>query len=67
MLDAYIIDAIKELERQQELEDRRRLRLELPRIEPRLPRDEVTEESWGPVVIPLNPPSNEDEREEDAA
>lgn len=55
MLDAYIIDAIRQQEqdRQREFEEGRRLWLEIP---PPLPRDEHDDEEEaerGVVVIPL--------------
>ncbi len=61
MLDAYIIDAIRQEELAREREfDRRRIYLELP-LPPRLPppnidgerRDE--DEHRGPVIIPFSP------------
>lgn len=69
MLDAYIIDAIREQEEARERAfDRRRARLELPLPLWDMPRrddsagDEEVER--GPIVIPLNRPSTP---EEDAA
>jgi hypothetical protein len=58
MLDAYIIDAIRQAELDREAEfERRRVRLELPLPIPReIPRraPEIEDER-GPIVIPLNP------------
>jgi hypothetical protein len=67
MLDAYIIDAIRqaELDREREFQ-RRRVYLELPlpsrRPEPRREETDMSD----PIVIPLNP-DREDEVEDDAA
>ncbi len=67
MLDAYIIDAIREeeLEREREFE-RRRIWLELPLPPPvqKKPDDEAQEER-GPIVIPFRPEMGIEE--EDAA
>ena len=66
MLDAYIIEKIKqeELERQQRSDEGRRIWLERPRPSIEEPRDaEDAEADRGTIVIPLHP----DDVEEDAA
>lgn len=59
MLDAYIIEQIREEELKREREfARRRIWLELPLPPPPPPRDhryEIGEEQHGPVVIPFSP------------
>jgi len=64
MLDAYIIDAIRqeELEREREHE-RRRVWLELPLPPPPAPREKKDEhqDERGPVVIPFSPDIREEE------
>ncbi len=64
MLDAYIIDAIREeeLERERAFE-RRRIHLEVPVWEepPRRRQRPSDEADRGPVVIPLDPPSYEED------
>jgi hypothetical protein len=66
MLDAYIIDAIRqeELERERDFE-RRRVWLELPLPPPPERRDVPTDEEGGPIVVPFRPEIGE--REENAA
>jgi hypothetical protein len=61
MLDAFIIEQIKqeELERQQRQDEGRRIYLELPR--PRADEDRKRDEpEMGPIVIPLYPEIGED-------
>lgn len=66
MLDAYIIDAIRQEEEERERQfERRRIRLELPIHRPRDDRNErekqydrrrpEEEQERGPIVIPLDP------------
>ena len=62
MLDAYIIEKIKqeELERQRQFEEGRRIYLELPQNWREEPRQEEEEEQGGPIIIPLHPDDVED-------
>lgn len=60
MLDAYIIDAIKQEEarKREEANEGRRLWLELPMEAPGYPEEQSEEQpppSSGPIVIPLSP------------
>jgi hypothetical protein len=70
MLDAYIIDAIRQEQEERERDfARRRIQLEIPVYrEPPPSREEYAEEDEdfdrGPIVIPLNPSNSP---EEDAA
>ncbi|MEL7372389.1 MAG: hypothetical protein AAFN74_25925 [Myxococcota bacterium] len=65
MLDAYIIDAIRRQEREQQ-QERERIWLDLPVETPisRDPRDEITNPDGHMIIIPLNDP---DSAEEEAA
>ena len=62
MLDAYIIEKIKqeELERQQRSDEGRRIWLELPMPSDQEPRAEEAEPERGTIVIPLHPGDVED-------
>ena len=66
MLDAYIIDAIRqeELERERQAEEGRRIWLEIPQLPPLAPEPRREEEAErGVLIIPLYP----EDAEEDAA